>query len=290
MPIRTTMDFLRLQGDLIWAGGEFVSKILTEPLLDHLAPRGDGRTPVLTLPGFTGPEFSLRPLNRFLNRRGFVADSWGLGVNRGPESIEYIATLGRLLGDRIKLMADEHGRAVSLIGQSLGGIYSRELARMFPDEVDRVITLGSPAHVHADRPHHINRSVAFAMQYFTGRNMEDHLADAELEKLSLHVPPPKVPLVAIFSPFDGIAHEDTTQIPPEFLKVKDGIPRENIEIICSHIGMGINPLVLLAVSDRLVADKHDWQPFRPTDYALGPLKLLPGLFFPETSIARHNLA
>lgn len=290
MPIRTTMDLIRIQGDLVWAGGEFVSKVLSGPLLDYLAPRGDGRTPVLTLPGFTGPEVSLRPLNRFLNRRGFVADSWGLGVNRGPESIEYIATLGRLLGDRIKLMADEHGRPVSLIGQSLGGIYARELARMFPDEVDRVITLGSPAHVQADKPHHINRGVAFAMRYFTGRNVEDHLADVELEKLSLHVPPPKVPLVAIFSPFDGIAHEDTTQIPPEFLKVKDGIPRENIEVICSHIGMGVNPLVLLAVADRLVADKTRWQAFNPKEYAMGPLKLLPDLFFPEASVTRHNLA
>lgn len=290
MPIRTALDLLRLQGDLLWAGGEFASKILTDPVLDQIAPRGDGNIPVLTLPGFTGPEFSMRPLNRFLNRRGFVADSWGLGVNRGPESIEYIATLGKLLGDRIKLLADEHGRPVSLVGQSLGGIYARELARMFPDEVDRVITLGSPAHVHADKPHEINRGVALAMRYFTGRPMEEHLNEAELEKLSLHVPPPKVPLVAIFSPFDGVAHEDTTAIPPEYLKLKDGVPRENIEIICSHIGMGVNPLVLLAVADRLVADRAAWQPFRPRDYALGPLKLIPKFFFPEPGMVRQHLA
>lgn len=87
MPVKTTLDFLRLQGDALWAGGEFTAKLLADPVLDQIAPRGDGATPVLTLPGFSGPEMSLRPLNRFLNRRGFVADSWGLGINRGPESM-----------------------------------------------------------------------------------------------------------------------------------------------------------------------------------------------------------
>jgi len=281
MPVKTTVDLLRLQGDALWAGSEFAAKVLTAPILDALAPRGDGNTPVLTLPGFSGPEVSLRPLNRFLNKRGFVSDSWGLGINRGPESMEYIATLGRLLGDRIKIMADEHGRAVSLIGQSLGGIYARELARLFPDEVDRVITLGSPAHVLADQHHLINRGVGFAIRYFTGRPMEELLNEAELEDLSLHRPPPKVPLVAIFSPYDGVAHADTTAIPPEYLKLKDRVPRENIEIICSHIGMGVNPLVLLAVADRLVVDRDKWTPFDPRTYVPAPLKGLPQLFFPE---------
>lgn len=270
---------------MLWAGGEFVSKLLSEPILDRIARRGDGLSPVLTLPGFTGPEVSLRPLNQFLNRRGFIAESWGLGVNRGPEDLRYIETLGRLLGDRIKLMADEYGRPVSLIGQSLGGIYARELARLFPGEVDRVITLGSPAHVRADKPHHINRGVAFAMRYFTGRNVEDHLADVELEELSLHEPPPGVPLVAIYSPFDGVVHEDTTQIPAEYLSQPGGAPRENIQVICSHIGMGVNPLVLLAAADRLTADVRDWRPFQPADYAAGPLRLLPQLFFPDTALA-----
>ncbi|MEQ8745398.1 alpha/beta hydrolase [Pyruvatibacter sp.] len=291
MPVKTTIDILRLQGDALWAGGEFAAKILTEPLLDQMAPRGDGRTPVLTLPGFSGPEVSLRPLNRFLNKRGFVADSWGLGINRGPESMEYIATLGRLLGDRIKMMADEHGKAVSLIGQSLGGIYSRELARMFPDEVDRVITLGSPAHVKADQQHLINKGVGFAMRWFTGRPVEELLNEAELENLSLHSPPPGVPLVAIFSPYDGIAHADTTSIPKEYLDLNDGVPRENIEIVCSHIGMGVNPLVLLAVADRLVADRDNWQGFDARSYVPGPLKGLPQLFFPEPAmLARSSYA
>ena len=37
--------------------------------------------------------------------------------------------------DRVKELADKHGRKVSLVGWSLGGIYARQLAKMLPDEV-----------------------------------------------------------------------------------------------------------------------------------------------------------
>jgi len=281
MPIKHTVDLLRLQGDALWAGGEFAAKLITNPLLDQMAPRGDGRTPVLTLPGFSGPEVSLRPLNRFLNRRGFVAEGWGLGINRGPESMEYIATLGRLLGDRIKMMADENGKAVSLIGQSLGGVYARELARMFPEDVDRVITLGSPAHVKPGDHDLLNSSVGLAVRFLTGRPVEELLNEVELEELAIHTPPPGVPLIAIFSPFDGVVHQETAAIPEEYLNIKGDAPRENVEIICSHIGMGVNPLVLLAVADRLLEDPESWEPFNARNYVPAPFKGLPKLFFPE---------
>lgn len=284
MPVKTTLDFLRLQGDALWAGGEFTAKVLTEPLLDQVAPRADGATPVLTLPGFSGPEVSLRPLNRFLNRRGFVADSWGLGINRGPESMDYIATLGSLLGDRIKSMADENGKAVSLIGQSLGGVYARELARMFPTDVDRVITLGSPANLRPGHHHGINKGVRMASRLIMGRPVEELLNEAEIEELALHEPPQDVPLVAIYSPYDGVVHEDLAMIPEEFLNTDDTTPRENIEIICSHIGMGVNPLVLLAVADRLLEDRNKWRAFNARDYMPEPLKGLPKLFFPEAAM------
>ncbi|GAA6157001.1 esterase/lipase family protein [Pyruvatibacter sp. HU-CL02332] len=288
MPVKTTLDFLRLQGDALWAGGEFTAKVLTEPLLDQVAPRADGATPVLTLPGFSGPEVSLRPLNRFLNRRGFVADSWGLGINRGPESMEYIATLGSLLGDRIKSMADENGKAVSLIGQSLGGVYARELARMFPKDVDRVITLGSPANLRAGHHHGINKGVRMASRLIMGRPVEELLNEAEIEELALHEPPKDVPLIAIYSPYDGVVHEDLAMIPEEFLDTGDATPRENIEIICSHIGMGVNPLVLLAVADRLLEDRNKWRAFNARDYMPEPLKGLPKLFFPEAAMMVHS--
>ena len=36
---------------------------------------------------------------------------------------------------------------------------------------------------------------------------------------------------------------------------------ENIEVPASHIGMGVNPLALVAVADRLAQDPDDWRPF-----------------------------
>ncbi len=46
--------------------------------------------------------------------------------------------------ERLQGLHARHGRKVSLVGWSLGGIYARELARHFPELVRQVITLASP--------------------------------------------------------------------------------------------------------------------------------------------------
>ena len=61
--------------------------------------------------------------------------------------------------------------------------------------------------------------------------------------------PTPVPLTAIFSAFDGVVDETTTAIPSGDLSFEDGLPRENIEIVGSHCGMAVNPIVLIAVCD-----------------------------------------
>lgn len=48
-------------------------------------PRGDNAS-VLLIPGWKAPEASMAPLRLFLKSRGFDANHWGLGTNRGdPE-------------------------------------------------------------------------------------------------------------------------------------------------------------------------------------------------------------
>jgi pimeloyl-ACP methyl ester carboxylesterase len=271
MPFQTGLDLLRLQGDIVWAGAELTAKMVSEPFLRMMARKGDGKTPVMTLPGFTGPEVSLQPLNQFLNANGYVARSWGLGVNRGIRDMTHMENLSALLGDRLKEMADRHGRPVALIGQSLGGVFARELARRNPDLVDRVITLGSPAHF-SEAPKKVNALVARVMALYTGRAVEELLREVEDLNLNISEPPPGVPLVSIYSLYDGVAPAPTTRIPQRFLVSKDGVPRENIEIVCSHCGMGVNPLVLLAVADRLAEDEQNWVPFDPLNYATGPIR------------------
>src|SRR5437870_1661144 len=104
----------------------------------RLLGRGD-QHPVLVLPGFTASDVTTTPLRWQLRSWGYWAHGWQLGRNLGPTP----AVLEGLV-DRLLTLHERHGRKVTLIGWSLGGIYARELARQFPDSVRSVITLGSP--------------------------------------------------------------------------------------------------------------------------------------------------
>src|SRR5215467_14367832 len=116
---------------------EFAALIPAYPFLRR-APRGDGH-PVLVLPGFMASDFSTRTLRRFLRDLGYAVHGWKLGRNVGPSP----ETVGRLVA-RLQELRTRHGRRISLIGWSLGGIYARELARRFAPDIRQVITLASP--------------------------------------------------------------------------------------------------------------------------------------------------
>jgi pimeloyl-ACP methyl ester carboxylesterase len=278
MPARSSLGLARFFIDASWAAGEYASKIAMEPVLRRLAPRARGPRAVLTLPGFGGPEISLNPLNAFLNRQGFRAEGWGLGTNRGPQTEESLVDLVERLRPRLERMADSTGAKVALVGQSLGGIYARELARALPDLIDRVITLGSPAYLRPDALEHMNVILPHAMRWMTGKRPEQHLS--EQEAAILHSPPP-VPLVAIFSAVDGVVDATTTAIPRGDLTFDGGLPRENIEVFASHLGMAVNPIILIAVCDRLVADPAAWKPFDARRYMLPGTAFAARLFYPE---------
>ena len=99
---------------------------------------------------------------------------------------------------RLEELFGTHGRPVTLIGQSLGGIYARVLAREQPHMVRQVITLGSPYRmVEGDR--------SAAQQAW--RSVEHlHTADLPLRELAEHERPPlAVPATSIYSRTDGIA-------------------------------------------------------------------------------------
>lgn len=280
MPIRFAVDHVRLQADIAWAGLEWASQLLSGPLLDAHVPAGDGGTAVLTLPGFAGPEMSLSPLNRFLRRHGYLAEGWGQGVNRGPRSPAYLARLREVLGRRVQAAADRTGRKVALIGQSLGGVYARELARAHPDLVDRVITLGSPAYLSPERPDDMNRAVALVARLMTGRRTRDHLNDPELDVIATE--PPGVPLVALYSAHDAVVPPQAAAIPARQTRTR-GPARENIQVLGSHCGMGVSPVSLLAVMDRLQAPRDRWRPFDPTRVLPPALTPFAGWLYPGSA-------
>jgi len=113
------------------------------PLLAR-SPRGDGHT-VLVMPGLGASDLSTRPLRRLLRAFGYDVHGWGQGRNEGPTT--------RMLDGIGQRFLDLHGRrgeGVSLIGWSMGGIFARRLARLNPDAVRQVITLGSPYRMLSD--------------------------------------------------------------------------------------------------------------------------------------------
>ncbi len=216
-----------------WELGAFLTMY---PML-RLGPRGDGH-PVLVLPGLGAGDSSTRALRSLLVDRGYSAHGWGLGPNHGPRpGVEDAADR------RLAELADQHGRKVSLIGWSLGGILAREMARRAPQHVRAVITLGSP---FAGAPKASNAWRLY--ERLSGRSVEDPEFRARMREA------PPVPSTAIFSRTDGIVAWQGCLEP-------QGPRTENIEVEGSHCGLGHNPVVLHAITDRLAQPEGQWRPF-----------------------------
>jgi pimeloyl-ACP methyl ester carboxylesterase len=221
------------------AGGELAGTLAAWPLL-QLAPRGDGHA-VLVLPGLTAGDTSTRLLRRLLKTLGYAPYGWGLGRNLGPRVGVREAML-----DRLERLRASTGRKVSLVGWSLGGAYARMLAMRRPDAVRTVITLGSPI-VGDARATHAHR----VYEWSSGRRAGLH-----------HGPPPirpvpdDVPATSIFSKSDGVVAWRASVQP-------EGPLAENIEVVSSHVGLGVHAPVLYAVADRLAQSEGRWRKFAP---------------------------
>lgn len=216
---------------------EYAASVAATPWLRRL-PRGDGH-PVLVFPGLGANDLSTAPLRRFLDALGYVTHPWGQGFNFGPRR----GVVDRCV-DALQALAERHGAAVSLVGWSLGGVYARELAKLHPELVRCVVTLGTPFTGH---PRATNAWRFY--QFASGHQAHD---EALLAQLRLA---PDLPTTSIFSRSDGIVAWQCSLNPASPLA-------ENIEVPSSHLGLGLNPMVLYAVADRLGQDPKRWQPFR----------------------------
>ena len=231
-PSRTLMF---LEGRAISELGAFLGAL---PLLS-LAPRGDGH-PVLVLPGLVASDTSTRPLRHFLKSRGYAVSGWrqgrNLGLRRGVQDA---------MVDLVQEMNDTHGRKVSLVGWSLGGLYARQLAKMMPERVRTVITLGSP---FASGPKATNAWRVYELASGRSAEEEDHRFGGTLAGT------PPVPTTAIFSRTDGVcAWQGCME--------KTSATSESIEVESSHCGMGHHPAAVYAVADRLAQAEGEWAPF-----------------------------
>lgn len=205
-------------------------------------PHGDGH-PVLVLPGFLAGARSTQFLRGVLRQLGYHAHDWRLGVNLG-----YRPSIKEQLPARLHQLRSRHGRRVSVIGWSAGGIYARELARAFPDDVRSVITLGSPFRGDHRATH------AWRMWQLLNRGTSATAAVSEAARIRREQPL-TVPTTCIYSKTDGIvAWRCCTSLPA---------PRtENIEVHSSHFGYGHNLETLYVIADRLAQPEGRWEPMR----------------------------
>jgi len=232
-PLRAMLDLGALQ--------------LLEPWLNSLTG-GDGH-PVLVIPGFTTSDRSTIVLRKFLSSLGYLPCGWKQGVNFGirHESFVGVASL-------LQELHDGYGCKVSLVGQSLGGIYARELAKLQPDLVRQVITLGSPF----NDPEGNASNVTELYKIFN----PDHQTKATQftsEHWDISVAPP-VPSTSIYSKWDGVCHWRAC------IQHGGHDQVENIEVGASHTGMGVNAQALFVVADRLSLRRRNWRPFHPGRY------------------------
>lgn len=201
------------------------------------APRGDGH-PVLVFPGLAAGDVTTVVIRRFLRDLGYDAYAWEQGLNFGPRPGVLEACI-----EKIRQLRQEHGRTVSLVGWSLGGVYARELAKMMPDDVRLVISLGSP---FTGSPKATNAWRVY--QLVSGEKEVDHERFAALKET------PCVPTTSIYSRTDGVVAWQCSVEQETDLS-------ENIEVHASHVGMGMNPTALYAIADRLSQPEGDWKRF-----------------------------
>lgn len=209
------------------------------------APAGDGH-PVIVFPGLSASDGSTLPIRAYLQNLGYDVSGWHQGYNFGPRA-GILDTAMRQVQDT----CEATGEQVSLVGWSLGGIYARELAKLLPDHVRGVITLGTPF-----AGSHKSTNAWKLYELTSGRSISQ-----EAEKFDLPEAPP-VPTTSIFSRTDGVVawHASVQQAS------RTNKHTENIEVIASHIGLGMNPTAWWVVADRLAQTKGSWQPFQRTGF------------------------
>lgn len=181
---------------------------------------------LMVIPGFVATDRTTLGLQRALAAAGYRVSGWGMGMNRGAtaDMIERIA-------DRIEAFGG--GEKVILVGWSLGGVYAREAAKLRPDLVEKVITLGSP--FSGDR----RANNAWRLyELVAGHPVDDPPIATVLEEK------PPVPTLAIWSRRDGI-------VAAACARGGAGESDRQVELDCTHMGFGVSgrafPKIVAAV-------------------------------------------
>ena len=184
--------------------------------IGRLGERGPADGPkVMVLPGFLASDRITLGLQRALAAAGYRVTGWGMGLNRGlqADSLDRLAANIETFGE---------GKKIILVGWSLGGVFAREVAKVRPDLVERVITMGSPFSGDAR-----GNNAWRVYEWVAGHPVDDPPIPLNLTEK------PPVPTLAIWSRRDGV-------ISPASARGAAGESDEQVELQCSHMGFGVS--------------------------------------------------
>lgn len=186
---------------------------------------------VMVLPGFATHPERMRYFAETLEGAGHTVKRWGLGFNWGPTEENFSALEARLL--------ELHARArepVCLVGWSLGGLFARELAKLHPHAVAKVITMGTPFS-YSPRANNAWR----IYQFVAGHRVEAPPVGSDFARK------PPVETVALWSANDGVIH-------PRAACGRPGERDRAIALRCGHMGFAHSHEAIETVARELDRD------------------------------------
>jgi pimeloyl-ACP methyl ester carboxylesterase len=233
---------LPLSHELLWSL-DWLSLRLSGVYRGEGVTRGHGE-PVIVVPGFLGSVAGLHELTDWLARIGYSVSDPGFRRNAMCPD-----TLLELLVRRIGRVYAERGQRVALIGHSLGGSLARAAASRAPQQVERVITLGSP--LREMRAHPLVAELARVLAALAPSPHlphEGHVHDAtcscELAEALGHPLPDSVRRTVIYSRFDGVV---------DWRTCIEGDADVDVEVPGTHIGLIFNAQVYAAIARSLAS-------------------------------------
>jgi len=222
---------------------EYGQTLLLSIPMQYISPKGDGHS-VIIFPGLGAADGSTHYVRTFLSNIGYETHTWGLGRNYGPR--EGIEKLTADLENRVRSIASQNNAKVSLIGWSLGGIYAREIAKVAPELVRQVITLGTPFKGAASAT---NATLFYELLSKDKNHSDPDIVNSISKK-------PDVPFTSMYSKSDGVVSWECS------LEEESSIS-ENIEVpYASHLGLGHNPISMYILADRLSQPEDNWQRYK----------------------------
>src|SRR5208337_5154753 len=156
----------------------------------------------------------------------------------------------RKLNSRIALAHEKFEQPIVVIGQSLGGVYAREIAREQPDMVERVISLGSPIRMPRRHANLAVEAVAKSIAAIRGKAEGCLSESCQCGLMLSDESPADVPTTHVYSRTDGVVHWESC------VDLSGAPTVENVEVMGSHVGMGVNADVYRVIADRLAMPRR----------------------------------